>query len=104
MSANLTPASEKEDGDKQTDIKSPLTKLKDTIFFAGKVNQSINQFRRNHVNLSLPAKLTKLGKKEEESSAWIFGDSVSESIDPLENKQRFLLKDKISKKRMYSEQ
>ena len=44
MSAYLTPARRKQDGDKQTVIKSPLTKLKNSLSRVGKVNQSINQF------------------------------------------------------------
>lgn len=80
--------------DKQAEIKFPLTNSKDSISLAGKVNQSINQFCRNPVKPSLPAKFSELGKEEEEWLATIFGDSVPESIDPLENKQGFLLKDK----------
>ena len=36
---------------------------------------------------SRPSKFAKLGKKAEESTVWLFGDSVSEFLDASERKQ-----------------
>ena len=83
MSAYLAPAPGKKHGYKEADIKSLLTKLEE-----GKVNQSINQFPRNFVQPSLPAKFAKLGVKAEKLFAWLFGVFlVSESINALEREQ-----------------
>ena len=80
MSAYLTPSPGKDYRDYQIGIKSPLTKLKDSLSLVCKVSQSINQFHRNLV--LLPA-----GEKAEELTAWLFEDSVSDSIDALEREQ-----------------
>ena len=68
-SSYLTPAPGEEHGDKQLEIKSPLTKLKDSLFLSGKINQSINQFCRNLLKPPLSATFTKRGKKAEQLSA-----------------------------------
>ena len=65
MSAYLTPASGTEHLDKQSDIKSPLVRLKDSLSVVCKVNQSINQFRKNLDKPSLTSKFGKLGEKTE---------------------------------------
>lgn len=60
-------------GDKQIKIKSPLTKLKDSLSLADKANQSINQFCGNIATSSLPVKFVKFGENAEESSIWLLG-------------------------------
>lgn len=81
MSAYLTAASERDHGDNQLDIKSPLAKLKDAVSMIGKVNQSISQIFKNLIKLSLPIQFAKLGEKSEEWSVCHFWDAVFESID-----------------------
>ena len=74
----------------------PLTILKDSLSLAGKMTQSINQLRRELIKLVFPPQFSKLAEKSEESSEWLFGDSVSKSVENLEkeNKLKSLLKDK----------
>lgn len=72
-------------------IKSPSTKLMDSLFLSGKINQSIDQFCRNLLKPPLPATFAKLGKKAEKSSAWLFGDSLSEFIDVLKTGNKLQL-------------
>ena len=55
----------------------------------------------------LPPQFSKLAEKSEESSEWLFGNSVSESVENLEkeNKLKSLLKGKKdSGKRKYAEE
>ena len=84
-----------------------LTMLKDSLSLAGKMSQSINQLRRKLIKPTLPPQFSKLAEKSEESSEWLLGDSVSESVENLEkeNKLKPLLKDKKdSCKRKYLEE
>ena len=73
MSAYLTPSPGKDYRDYQIGIKSPLTKLKDSLSLVCKVSQSINQFHRNLV--LLPAKFTKIrreGRRINSMAFWGF--------------------------------
>ena len=58
------------------------------------MSQSISQLRRKLIKPTLPTQFSKLAEKSEESSEWLFGDSVSESIENIEkeNKLKSLLK------------
>ena len=91
----------------ELDIETPLSMLKDSLSIAGKVNQTINQFRRNLVRPSLPSQFAKLADKVDESSEWLFGDCISATVESLEkeNQLNTLLKErKVSGKRKYSDQ
>ena len=91
----------------EDDIMIPLTMLKDSLSLAGKMSQSISQLRKKLIKTALPPQFSKLADKSEESSEWLFGDSVSESTENLEkeNKLKSLLKGKKdSGKRKYSEE
>ena len=70
------------------DITIPLIMLKDSLSLAGKMSQSINQLRRKLIKPALPLKFSKLEEKSEESSESLFGDSVSESVENLEKKNK----------------
>ena len=88
-------------------IMIPLTMLKDSLSLAEKMSQSINQLRRKLIKPALPPEFSKLAEKSEESSEWLFGNSISESVENLEKKNmlKSLLKDKKdSGKRKYSEE
>lgn len=89
------------------DIEIPLEMIKDSLYIAGKVNQTINQFRRNLIRPSLPSRFAKLADVADETSEWLFGDSISERVEFLEkeNKLNALLKTdrKSSVKRKFTE-
>ena len=85
----------------------PLTMLKDSLSLAEKMSQSISQLRRKLIKPVLPPQFSKLAEKSEKSSEWLFGDSVSESVENLEKKSKLksLLKGKKdSGKRKYAEE
>jgi len=81
--------------DKDIDIKKPLTMLKDSLSLAGKLIQSLNQFRRDIIKHALPPQYAKLADLDDDSSKYLFGESISDKVDILEkeNKLRSLLKD-----------
>ena len=83
------------------DITIPLIMLKDSLSLAGKMSQSINQLRRKLIKPALPLKFSKLEEKSEESSESLFGDSVSESVENLEKKNKLK---SLPGKRKYSEE
>ena len=62
------------------DIKVPLTLLKNALFLAGKLNQSINQLRRSFIKPSLPVLHTRLADIADDSSEYLFGDSITNSL------------------------
>ena len=71
------------------------------------MSQSINQLRRKLIKPTLSPQFSKLAEKSEESSEWLFGNSLSESIENLEKEKKLksLLKDKKdSGKRKHSEE
>lgn len=65
------------------------------------MSQSINQLRKKLIKPALLLKFSKLEEKSEESSESLFGDSVSESVENLEKKNKLK---SLSGKRKYSEE
>ena len=69
------------------DVKVPLTLLKNALSFACKLNQTINQLRRNFIKPSLPVQYARL-----DSSEHLFRDSITitDTLESLqkENKQK----------------
>ena len=59
------------------DVKVPLTLLKNALFLAGKLNQSINQLRRSFIKPSLPVQYTRSADIADDSSEHLFGDSIT---------------------------
>lgn len=90
-------------------IMESLSLLKDSLSIAGKVNQSINQYRRVAIKPSLPPQYSKLADIVDDSATFLFGESISDKVENLEkeNKIKNLLKEKYPKnnerKRSYGE-
>ena len=76
------------------DVKVPLTSLKYALSLAGKLNQSINQVRRNFIKPSLPVQYAMLAGIADDSSEHLFKDSITDSMESLkeENQMKALLK------------
>ena len=76
------------------DVKVPLTLLKNTLSLAGKLNQSINQLRKNFIKPSLRVQYARLADIADDSSEHVFGDPITGSLDSLkkENQLKALLK------------
>lgn len=97
------------ENDKNLDIKGLLTYLKDSMALAGMANQQINQMRRDLIKPTLPPVFRKLADSVDESAEFLFGDSLTQSMDILEkeSKVKNLLKEKSYKqnpnKRSFSE-
>ena len=81
--------------------------LKDSLSLAGNVNQTLKQFGRSLVKLSIPHQFLKVVEKVEESSEWLYRDTVMKTVESLikRNQLHKLLKDqRILWKRKYTEQ
>ena len=65
------------------DVKVPLTLLKNALSLAGKLNQSINQLRRNFIKPSLPVKYARLADIADDSSEHLFGGCITDSLESL---------------------
>ena len=93
---------------KHGDIKEPMNFLKESLSLAGKVSQTTNQLRRDMVKPALPQKYKQLASMGDDSSKFLFGDSISENVESLnkENKLNSLLgeKSKPNNKRKYNNQ
>ena len=50
----------------------------------GKVNQSLDQFRRQLIKLSVPVQYTKLADRQDDSAECLFSDSITESLKALQ--------------------
>ena len=61
---------------------------------AGKLNQSINQLRRNFIKPSLPVQYARLADIADDSSEHLFRDSITDSLESLEkeNQMKALLR------------
>ena len=68
--------------------------LKNALSLAGKLNQSINQLRRNFIKPSLPVQYARLADIAGDSSEHRFGDSITDFLESLkkENQMKALLK------------
>ena len=61
----------------------PLTKMKDAISPADKANQELNQFRRNMIKPYLPPQFIKLADISDDSTNFLFGDSIADTVESL---------------------
>ena len=81
--------------------------LKDSLSLAGNVSQTLKQFCWSLVKLSIPQQFLKVVEKVEESSEWLFRDSIMKTAESLTkgNQLHKLLKDQRTLwKRKYKEQ
>ena len=86
------------------DIKTPLSLLKNSLSLAGNVNQALNQYRCDIIKPTLPSQFVKIAEAAGDSSAYLFGDSLTEKMDRLQKESRikYLLKDlKSTSKQSY---
>ena len=82
----------------KTDIMPPLTKMKDAISLADKANQELNQFRRNMIKPYLPPQFIKLADISDDSTNFLFGDSIADTVESLRKANQIkLLKDNTLK-------
>ena len=76
----------------------PLTKMKDANFLADKANQELNQFRRNMIKPYLPPQFIKLADISDDSTNFLFGDSIADTVESLRKANQIkLLKDNTLK-------
>ena len=76
----------------------PLTKMKDAISLADKANQELNQFRRNMIKPYLPPQFIKLADISDDSTNFLFGDSIADTVESLRKANQIkLLKDNTLK-------
>ena len=77
------------------DIKTPLSLLKNSL---SHVNQALNQYRRDIIKPALPSQFVKIAESADDSSAYLFGESLIEKMDRLQKESRikYLLKDSKS--------
>ena len=71
------------------DVKSPLALLKNALSFAGKLEQSINQLRRDFIKTikpSLPVQYARLAGIADDPSEHLDGDSITDSLESLKGK------------------
>ena len=81
--------------------------LKDSLSLAGNVSQTLKQFCWSLVKLSIPQQFLKVVEKVEESSEWLFRDSIMKTAESLTKGKQLhkLLKDQRTLwKRKYKEQ
>ena len=78
-------------------------KLKDALSLARKVNQELNQFRRNRIKPYLPPQFAKLTDISDDSKNFLFRDSIADTVGSLqkENQTKSFLKDKTNLKRKH---
>ena len=67
-------------------IKTPLSLLKNSLSLAGSLNQDLNQYRRDIIKHTLPSQFVKISESADDSSAYLFGESLTEKIDKLQKK------------------
>ena len=64
-------------------VKVPLTLLKNAVSLAGKLDQSINQPRRNFIKPSLPVQYARLADIADDISEHLSGYSITDSLESL---------------------
>ena len=74
-------------------ISKPLSLLKNSLSLAGNVNH-----RRDIIKPTLPSQFVKIAESADDSSAYLFGESLTEKMDRLQKESRikYLLKDSKS--------
>ena len=63
------------------DIKTPLSLLKNSLSLAGNINQALSQYRRDIIKPTLPSQFVKIAESPDDSSAYLFGESLTEKMD-----------------------
>jgi len=89
----LTAASELADSSN----KKAMMALKEALSLSGKVSQSTNKLRRELMKPTLPKGYGRLASEAEETSEWLFGESVCERLEKLKKENK--IKEILTKER-----
>ena len=77
-----------------------------TFLLQGKLNRELNQSRRNMIKPYLPPQFAKLAGISDDNKNFLFGDSISDTVESLQkkNQTKSLLRNKTKLKRKHPQQ
>ena len=70
------------------EVREALKDLKDSMTFAGKLSQQINQIRRDLIKPSIPIDYKKLASEADETSELLFGSGLCEKMEKLKKQNQ----------------